>query len=320
MKKWLLSTLALAVVATTTATTVAAAEVKQPYSKLKKQIGIMSNIIESSLSEDSRSNRSMVNVEGVYLKAQGIVFDVTSGRGFSRIFRQHGRDMDFDIQMPQIAPLAPIAPLPPIGMSEDFADDIEAVVSRSMEVYEEAMESTQERSEYTRELREEQRELSYELRNYARRQRDLEFEVRHANDDRKKDLQENLTELKAEMAKLEQKNSEITARAKEEEKSLNEKKSKRAEQSKQLRQQYYAKLEGSIASTLCDYGAGLRQLAKNEYVTFVIDMNDAERGRHGNNSGNVKKIYSFSKKDIVACVMEDKTPAQLLAAGNAYVF
>ena len=320
MKKWLLSTLALAVVATV-AQAAQTDQSKQPYAKLKKQIGIMGNIIESSLDEGKGRRRSSVKVEGVYLKSQGIVFEVSSGRGFSHLFRQQGHDFDFDFQVAPIDPIEPIAPIEPMVFSgefdEDFEENVETVVKRSMAVYEDAMNSMRERSEYARELRDEQRELAHEMRNYARRQRDLEFEARHAEKERAKELKEQLTMLKKESVKMKQKNDELKLRAKKEEQSLKQKRSKRAEQVKQARQQYYLKLENSIVETLCDYGAGLRQLAKNEQVTFIVDMSHAKRGEA---IDNVKKIYSFNKKDIISCVMEDKTPAALLKAGNPYYF
>jgi hypothetical protein len=311
MKKWLLSTLAIAVVATTAQ----ADELKQPYNKLKKQIDIMSNIISSSLSEDdSRRNRgNNLQVEGVYLKSQGIVFEVSSGRGFSRLFRQFGADADFDYTFHSTGVGEPTPPAPPVVISNG---DIGAVVeiAQSMEQYEDVMEALRDRADYARDLREEQRELAYEMRSYARRQRDLEFEARHADKDEQKDLKEQMAELKKAMAKLEKKESELSLKAEKEEKSIKAKKMKRAQKVKQAKTQYFARLDTAIAETLCDYGAGLRQLQKSEHVTFVIDMGQTEK------SGQTKKIHSFSKKDIVDCVMENKTPSQLLDAAQSYYF
>ncbi|MFT5164707.1 MAG: hypothetical protein ACI9FJ_003316 [Alteromonadaceae bacterium] len=308
MKKWLLSILAFAIVATTTQAT----EVEQPYSKLKKQIGIMSNIIETSLSEGNKRNRSLVDVDGVYIKSQGIIFQVKGGRGARPFFNHQDNGLDFDFDV-QVAPMAPIN-------VEDFADgqfgeDIGEIVGRSMQVYEEAMESMREHSEYARELKEEQRELTYDVRNYARRQRDLEFEVRHADESRKKELAEQLSELKGEVSKLEKKSDELTQRAQKEALALKQKHSMQAKKTKLARQAYYQQVETSIAETLCDYGTGFRQLDQKELVTFIIDMGQGRRS-----DSNIKKIHSFSKKDIVACVSEDKTPAQLLKDGNSYYF
>jgi flagellar biosynthesis GTPase FlhF len=314
MKKWLLSTLAVAMVATAAQ----ASELQQPYNKLKKQIDIMSNIISSSLSEGNRRNRNNLQVEGVYLKSQGIVFEINSGRGLSHIFRQFGRDIEFDVftgsgnsrvSIPSVPSISPV-----IIADGEYGEAIAAEVGRSMDVYEDAMEAFEERSEYARELREEQRELAYEMRNIARRKRDLEFEARHAEDDRTKELKDDLAELAQEAAKLGKKENELSVRAEKEEKSLKSKKIKRNEKVKKAKQAYFSKLDNAIAETLCDYGAGLRQLAKTEHVTFIIDMG------HDAKSGNTKKIHAFSKKDIVSCVMEGKTPAQLLNAAQSYYF
>jgi HSP20 family molecular chaperone IbpA len=310
MKKWLLSTLAIAVVATS----VSAEEIKQPYNKLKKQIDIMSNIISSSLTQTQgrKRNRDNLDVDGVYLKSQGIVFEISHGRGMSRLFRKFGNDSDFSISFDGIPPIAAVAPI--VISDGDQEQFIEMQVEHAAEVYEDVMEAFRERSDHARGLREEQRELAYETRNYARRQRDLEFEVRHADDRRKKELKEELAELASEVAKLEAKELELSVRAEKEEKSLKDKKRKQAEKVKKVKSKYYAKLDSAIAETLCDYGAGLRQLSKNEHVTFIIDMDS------NNDDVQMKKIHTFSKKDIVSCVMEDKTPAQLLKAANSYYF
>lgn len=309
IKKWLLSTVACAVMATMAQ----ADEIKQPYGKLKKQIGIMSNIIESSLMPQSGKKRSAVQVNGIYLKSQGVVFEVNAGRSLDRLFRQHGHDFDFDIDFEGLEGIA--APLLPGYLdSERFGEDIEAVVSRSMQVYEEAMGTMREHSEQNRELKEQQRELAHQIREHAREQRDLEFETRHADKAQVKALKTQLAELKTKTASLKNKKQALAARAEAQEQALKEKRNKNVAQAREMQQHYYAKLEQSIVETLCDYGAGFRQLDKNEQVTFVIDM------RQPASAGKLKKIYSFNKKDILSCVKENKTPEQLLKASDAYYF
>jgi flagellar motility protein MotE (MotC chaperone) len=309
MKKWLLSTLAIAVVATS----VHASELQRPYNKLKKQIDIMSNIISTSLSEGEgqRSRGNKVQVEGVYLKSQGIVFEVNSNRGFSRLFREFGHDMDFSFHSSGTGPV--VEPVAPFVISQR---EIEGMVeiANSMEQYEDALEVLKVRSEYARDLREKQRELAYEVRSYTRRQRDLEFESRHADEDEKQTLKQQMTELKKEVAKLASKEKSLRIQVEKEEKGIKEEQSKRAQKIEQVKVKYFASLDSTIAETLCDYGAGLRLLQKSEYVTFVIDMGESEQWGHS------KKIHTFSKKSIIECVMENKTPAQLLKSAQSYYF
>lgn len=316
MKKWLLSTLALGLFTCN----VQADEMKQPYEKLKKQINIMSNIIASSLSQDSnRRNRYKAGVDGYYLKDQGVVFEISSNRGFSQLYQVFGseRDLSFTIDnglgtMP-IAPVAPIAPIAPIVIG-DREDGITVDISSSLEAYEDAVEALRDRAESTRDMRERLRDLSYEKKSLARRQRDLEFEMRHADKDRTDDLKGDLQELREELKKVDMKMAELSERTKKEENVLQQSQDKRKKKIKEITDAYYTKLDETIVETLCNYGAGLRKMSKKEYVTFVIDM-----GRGRNDSAS-KKIHTFNKKDINACVIEDKTPEQLLKAANSYYY
>lgn len=314
MKKWLFSTLAL-----TAALSANADEIQQPYEKLKKQINVMSNIISSSLAQERNIRRHGIEVDGYYLKNQGVVFEISSNRGLSRIINMFGHDNEFSFTVDNglgtvaTASVPPIPPIAPVVIA-DGEDVIAVEVDSAMEAYEDAMEAWRDRVDDTRHLREEARELSYELRSKARKKRDLEFEMRHAEKDRIEDLKEELAELKAEMVKIEKKNEALSVRLKKEESVLQEKRSKQAEQVKKASEAYFAKLDNAIVETLCSYGAGLRKLPKTEHVTFVIDMGKQKGNRPG------KKIHAFTKKNIVDCVMEEKSPEQLLKSAESYYF
>jgi hypothetical protein len=308
MKKLLLSVLAV----TAMAAPLQADELKQPYSKLKKQIDIMSKIISTSLSDGDNVHRSGgVNVSGVYLKSQGVVFEIDSARGIRQVLSKFGHDSSFRFTLPE-RPIIAVKPIKPVIFGDDDINIlVEEGLEQAAEAYEEVIEAFREQSEHTRELREEQRELAYEMRNYARRKRDMEFEMRHA-DGNSKDLKENLGELEQEIKRLELKNNELNERAEKEESQLKQKQQLQQDKLAKAKKQYFARLDTSIAETLCDYGAGLRQLAKNERVTFIIDVPGSK---------NIsKKIHSFTKKNIISCIMEDKTSTELLKSAESYYF
>ncbi len=312
MNKWILGSLVLSL-----SLTASGEPLRQPFDKLKKQINIMSDIITSSLSQDAELKRYGTSVEGYYLKSQGAVFEVGTANRYSRLMGMFGKDVDVGLAIAGgLSPEAPVAPIPPVAPVVISSDDgtIEVEVPSDLEAYEEAMESWGERIEQTRELRESQREMAYEVRSLARKKRDLEFELRHAQKDRMAELKKELAGLEKEMAALERKSDELSARAEAQEKALSEKKKARAEKIKQASERYFVSLDNAIADTLCSYGAGLRGLAKNEYVTFVIALGK-QKG-----DGPVKKIHTFKKQDIIACVMQDKTPQQLLQSAQSYYY
>lgn len=310
MKKWLLSTLALGLTLNA-----GAEQLQQPYDNMKKQIDIMSNIITSSLSQEQNLRRQGVEIDGFYLKSQGVVFEVGSSRGLSRLINMFGHDNELSFTIDDtMGAVASIPSIAPIVVSGDEEEAITFEVGRSMEMVEQEMASLRDRMEHTNELREEQRELAYEIRSLTRRKRDLDFEMRHADKEDKDKFKQKLEEVLQEMAKLEKKRDALKQRAEKEESVISEKQKKREDKLRKARDSYFAQLDNVIVETLCSYGGGLRKLAKNEHVTFVIDLGNQKKG------GADKKIHTFTKKNIVDCVMEEKTPEQLLNSAESYYF
>ena len=317
MKKLLLTTstlLAIALAMPVEANKTDRAEIAQPYDKMKKQINIMSNIIKTAMS-DGQSKRSRgATIKGIYLKDQGVVFNIDNAR--LRGFDHFNVDLS-SLGLGDMAPIAPIAPVAPVVIGDSEYEFInEDQIERAAEAYEQVIEAFREQSEHARRLREEQRELAYDMRNLSRRKRDMEFELRHANrdGDDQSDVKQDLVKLEEQLNRLKSKSEQLNERAKKEEKALREQKQQRKTKADKARASYYQNLDNTIAQTLCDYGAGLRQLSKNEHVTFVISLGA------GDKNGADKKVHTFKKKDIVSCVLEDKTPQELIKGAQSYYF
>jgi DNA repair exonuclease SbcCD ATPase subunit len=297
-----------------TAHTVTATDNNQ-YMAMHKQLEIMSNIIKSSVSmEEGQKNSKITSIESTYLKGQGIVFTINSKSGNN----QWG-NFNFNFTMPDF----PIMPRPPrtpdfsSRQSDDseFEAQINKSVARSMEnaaqAYEHAMESFEHNRENFRELREEQRDLSYELRDVTREKRDLEYQLLRADNDDKK-------ELKAELSELSQQEKRLLAHQQEfAEKNEKLQKKHQAEQVKQekVRSAYYQNLKVSLAETLCLYGNGLKALPKNEHVSVILKSAGNKVGRRYKDS-----ILVFNKKDISDCSAEKISVAKLNLKSQNYQF
>ena len=88
---------------------------------------------------------------------------------------------------------------------------------------------------------------------------------------------------------------------------------KRAEQQKlaaQRQTELVAKVGQVFSNTLCDYGASLRDMPDNEYVTLQV-----------NNRSNEGRYYWVVKKaDINQCMTGKIKAKDLLAKTNSYQF
>ena len=285
----------------------------QDYSVIGKQLGIMSDIIKSSVAvQDGRKQSKISSIDSTYLAGQGVVFTISSGsRG------RHWGNYNFNFTMPTLPPM-PVKPLAP-HKDGDFEfieeQEIEETVSQALESaaegYERAIEIVQQNRSMFRELQEEQRSLSYDLRDLERETRDLEFQKRRADKDRKKELDQEAKELAKQKAKLEQTRKELDVK-------LAKVKKENAEKQKiqaQERVTFYKDLTLAIGDTLCLYGNGLKALPKSENVSVILKS-------AGDKIGNRFKdqIFVFSKKDINACAIDKIDVAKLMDKSMSYQF
>ncbi|MBU1620282.1 MAG: hypothetical protein KJ556_11080 [Gammaproteobacteria bacterium] len=293
------------------ASTAVTAEVND---RLSKNLNIMQDILQSSLGGEEHN--SIGRIKHSYLMGQGVAFRVDSNSGWLRHF-----------VMPPIPPVAPIAPVAPgaaaavahhaanaVSISENghsfsFSFDEEAIEEMA-EAAEALAEQQQDQSEKLRDLREERRDIERDLRDYEREKRDIEFssKVSKLTAEQQKELKEiNLKsdQLKSKLAQL-QKN--LTGQEQEYNK-------KRAEQQKlaaQRQTELVAKVGQVFSSTLCDYGASLRDLKEQEFVSFQLSLS----GRN-----NAKDHYWVVKKaDINQCVTGKIDAPALLKKASYYQY
>lgn len=315
MNKWLIST----VMAGLISAGVQAGDVAtDSYKQMRKEISIMSNILNSTLKEQDNKQFRSGRVEATYLKNQGIVFNIsTSSKRMS-----FG---DINIVVPDFSAIREVAP---VIAPEDWAagrvseEEVERVTEQAMRAYEQIAEGSREMAEYqrelaeeARELRDQQRELARDIRDIERRKRDLEFELRHADEKHKQKISQKLKALEEKQAKYKEEERRFSQDATSITSKLKADKLERHKRTQQARTAFYQQVEQSISETMCDYGAGLKSLDKGENVTFVLE-NAGPKSR----KGVMDKIYVFKKKDISACVAGKLKAQGLIDKSQNYFF
>ncbi|MDN4503773.1 hypothetical protein QX776_15285 [Alteromonadaceae bacterium BrNp21-10] len=299
------------------AMTLSAANAATNMTELSKDLDIMSNIMQTVLSQNGdKKGIRFRNLDVSYLADQGVVFKIdTRQRGFNFDFSFGDFNLrEFIGQVPSVPPVPPVHDVnTQVVMDFDMEDgEVEQHVRHAMEKMQEAMSESR---DHLRSLREQEREISWEQREYERRFRDIEFEKRHASDDDKKEMAQELKELEKEKLKLEAKRAEIEKYVNTlEEKQRTQLKAQREARSQQTKA-FLIHFEDSIADVLCKYGAGIKSMPDSEHVSFVLsDFGDE------NQESKKDKVYVFKNKDIKACVAEKIDTNKLLSNANTYLF
>lgn len=293
---------------------VSQAQAPSNVTEVRNELGIMLNILQASLKQNSQENIRFRAKSVTYLAQQGVVFDIDSGS--SRRF--FGFDFGNMLNNLPVAPAAPNAPVVSGSGHFDFDFDSEELEDALREAFGRDEEFAQDSREKMRELSERQRELAWEQREYERNRRDLEFEKRNADGERRKEIEKDLSELTGEVQKLENKRADLekySAQIAEEQSKLAQ---KREEAKKQLYSQSLALFEDTVGDMLCRYGAGVKSLPDDENINFVLSDfttadNDSVIGTHD-------KVYVFKMKDIRACVTGKINKNKLLGESTTYMF
>lgn len=285
--------------------------------ELSNELEIMTNILQTSLKQNStRKGIRLRSVDVTYLAEQGVLFEISTVGGGG------GFEFNFDGMFDGIAsPLTPIAPVPPIrvsggrvelGMDED---ELEHFVEDALERAQEQLRGSREQ---LRELAEQQREIEWEKRDYDRERRDLEFEKRNADADGRKKIDKKLVKLAAETKQLDAKRVEVERYGKKLEAEQKQQAEQRLATKKQQYGEFLAGFENSITNVLCRYGAGVKALPEDENISFVLS--DFGSFEEEGNRGKQDKVYVFKYKDVQSCVRDKMTQKKLLAGANTYLF
>lgn len=279
--------------------------------KLKQNLTIMEDILQTSLKQDRQAGINRVSHS--YLAGQGVLFRTETRGNFGHFFQM----------MPGLPPIpelsnitsranniaqAAVSAQASGGFMSD--DEIEAIADQAAEEAERMMEQTEQLQDQMRDLRDQTRDLERDLRDIEREKRDIEFtrKVGKQDPEQQKQLNEltsKETGLKQQLAQLQQQSATFTKNMQ----------AKQAEQQK-LAAEKTATLISSIsrnfAATLCDYGASLRELGNDEFVSLQLTTD------HGRDSQDL--YWVFKKSDIQQCVTGKLNASELLKKADYYQY
>lgn len=302
MKK-LLSVLALSAISVQ-----AQSEIQNP--ELHKQLEIMNDIVRSAVNrEKSKEGFSIGQVKSTYLRGQGVVFTVSA-----RTNLRGGHNRHFIM-----APMPPMPELPPMphinGADYDIDFDVNEVVAEAMESasesYEQALEQMEFMREEQRQIVEQQRDVNYDYRDVTREMKDLEFQRKRADKETLKEIEKEMAKLKAQKADLEKQRSEL----KRDRQAYIEKQAKAQQERAEQRVNGYQELSEKLVEAFCTYGNSLKALPKFERINLVVSSAGDRRG-----NGYLDTIYTFTKAEVMSCVIGDIDAAALMKKGAPYQF
>ncbi|HEY0921865.1 hypothetical protein [Rheinheimera pacifica] len=259
---------------------------------LKKNADILQTILQTAFKDNENSRLSSLQYS--YLSGQGLLFQASSG----------GRHI-FQFRNMSI-PATPVAPVPPLPGGEFEFDSID--IEKITEAAEEMAEQMQDQHRQTYRIAEKQRAIERELRDVERDKRDIEFNKNLTKLD--KEQQQELQMLQQKTKLLQEKLAEVAKEAGISRKQLEEQRAKQLAEQQQQTAAMVKTVGEKFSQVLCDYGASLRDMPDNEFVTLQV-----------NNRGSEGRYYWVVKKaDINQCMTGKIKAKDLLAKTNSYQF
>lgn len=264
---------------------------------LKKNADILQTILHTAFKE-SESGR-LSSLQHSYLSGQGLLFQANAVRSGRRVFHFSGSGA---------APVAPMPPIPPLPNADfEFEFDSEEI-ERLTEAAQDMAEQMQDQHRQSYRIAEKQRAIERELRDVERETRDIEFNKSLSKLD--KEQQQELEMLKQKAKLLQEKRAEVEKEASLTRKQLEEQRAKQLAEQQQQTAAMVKTVGEKFSQVLCDYGASLRDMPDNEYVTLQV-----------NNRGSEGRYYWVVKKaDINQCMTGKIKAKDLLAKTTSYQF
>lgn len=337
IKNKFIGLVALSLTATSTATTANTNEIESKVSAAKKDIRIMSSILETSLQEvlGSRSN----HVKGSFLAGQGLYFELRATNHAPAVFRSVNNHIIGEFSE---VPAPPIPPTPVLAEKIKHAEEIvEAIVEMEfvtednqlfiemsrdeLQELEREMQKATVLSRTTRgmsekeqrEIREKQRDLRKKHHELATKANRVEREVRAVERKiRDAELTRELGDEKSEkrIIALQGAMKDLSARLKVIHSEMAEFKVEAAQMAKQAKQKVKDQQRdlmksyvNVISEVTCSFGGGLKSVAKSEHITFYVN-------------GFADQYFVFKQSDIQKCAVGDMNSKELLSKAITYKF
>ncbi len=265
-------------------------------SKSKKDIKVMTRIIEASLESSAKSFPGKPRISGTYLAKQGYLYTIQlngiGSFGIPGVAAWDNGRVELDI--PEIISDA----LSGIEYGEVIFDD-EVDLGDSHDLHAEIAEIAEpvinslEGMYNNEELQDDLRALREKQREYRKETYQLRREIRRAEDEKKREKLE---------AQLEKNNVTIKQFSKEYNEKLNAYKNER--KARKIKKSSDA--IDAVFSTICDYGQSLRALKKNEMFTLMIKGGIDSQGDKGT------QVYVVEQKALKTCSDSKKLQSNAL--------
>jgi hypothetical protein len=289
------------------------------FNKIRKDIKVMNKIITTALESDDECGKCRASVRGSYLAGQGAMFVISPRR--SHFGDVSITDGDWGVQHMELEDLAALEGLPEMiddivsGVGIAIRDiDIDDADHGDHEDHEIFTTRYGRQSDSSRQARNELRSLQREMRQLRDEQRQQEIELIRAEDELKKDLENSIRKLESEMTTLEAKREALSGELDKQRERRSQEREKARKIAAEARQKQNTLLEHLVLSTMCDYGASLKNLPQKERVTLLFE-------REGKRwSENKTRMYVMDKKDLLACQSNTLDTDGLIKKSIAYNF
>ncbi|MBU2428621.1 MAG: hypothetical protein KKA56_17225 [Gammaproteobacteria bacterium] len=290
--------------------------------KLKQNLEIMQNILQTSLQQGRDSGVGRISHS--YLAGQGVLFQTNTQGSFGRYFAMPPMP-------PQVGMVAPVAAVAPIINKEQIAaisarasaaanaavsggqidhEALEAMAEEAEAAVEQMMDQQEQRQDQMRDVRDQKRDLEREVREVEREQRDIEFKNKVGKLDA--DQQKELNKLNSKSVELKKQLDSIQQKYNVMEQEYQKQRAEQAKIAAEKQKELIVRISVNFANALCDYGASLRELKDNEYVSLQLSSS------HGRNSQDI--YWVFKKSDINQCVTGKLTTETLLKKADYYQY
>lgn len=271
-----------------------AAAADPDFERIHKDVTVMSNIIKGAFEADDSCRGCQPRIDSSYLANQGAVFTIrlNSWRSFQTV---SGNNSNFSFVVPAPDEVKHIEitevvsdVLDNLGsVMDDVGSRIEFKMS-DLENHETLLRIDSEARRALRELNRERRDLEYERREY-------EIELIHADEDTRRDIERQISELEKGINTIEMKQSELNKAYEAERKERELARQAKREKAIQQAEAQLAAVEDVVIRSLCDYGATLKNIPEKEHVSLLFEQNNEDQ----------TKVFVMDMNDVQGCQKAD---------------
>ncbi len=267
------------------------ARTPERLAEVQREMRIVADVMKSVLRDELEDDARVTRVSAQYLARQGVLISVSLNSPWFTVNENGERAFQFDGQIS--IPRVPEIP----RMVEDILSELEIDISP----YEpQALEELRELRAEQRELRLQQRETRSLLR---QKRRDMVRAESTDDEDSEARLDREIDGLEEELEVLEQQYEELSNQI---DAQYDDLRDHRDVYAKPRETKSDAEIDAVIAQAACDYGATLRALGGDEFLTIALTRGDATN------------YYAFRMNHIKECSNDNMRSARLLELAYQY--